>query len=1032
MIGPGPLPIEVVVRGMPSAHPRPAPPAERWPDHALVMTYQTARPGGGPLTYGMGRLLGPGLDPKPSWSFHGRSIRASAARRFFGPGSLPLEDFFEEAVFRSVYKPPLRAGLVTWSVPHFISSAAERVDARHGSYRFTLWTYVGQDGVRRPDRFRPRIRVAPSSGGRAAIGFDARKSPDPQDFVVGPDGKRTQYRGRFLTLHQLGYVLTGDDQLTPDQALRAWGIPKPGTADGVDGLARELDALCRLYEAMLEDLAFWPGSPVADRLGSPVALAKVSARKALGHRLPDERPGISRRAKAAALSGHLGGRSEVDIRHQALPVALSDGIAAYPATGELLGTGRWPQAERIEQRHLRRGHGLEGFVRWLLSLTVADLLTKPGLWRELAGVAFVEPDGDLLAVRGRAFQAGQGLGAETDETLLAPIAAGSQPIWEGLPDVVASKILTGRLPRMHEAYTWTPVGVPPGAKSVTLPGGVVWDPHLERRFGSRFPTLVAALAEIGLRSKDGTLRGLDQDQQDRVGTCAKNARNGIAYGVAVEYNPSNRTHPMWGGTGRGSLGVVGATKEEPGELVDPPVGMLATSGERLVLAILEHLVAEAGGSIMFMDTDSAAIVATPDGGELLAVPGGPHVDAEGRECVLALSFDQVVVILDRFRPLALATELSLPAFRVRRDGDGFRMQRTNPSRANLLSLFKVTSECIDDGRWVRTEALSVSTKRYVPFRRDEHGRPISIKPSGHVLGTLANFRLDGVVDWDGPGGVARAWEFGLGLLGAGPDADPKDLGIDLSQPVLQPFVARDPRDFLALGTSRFTVDRPDGIRPFEELLVPVPVGRGRGRIVAPAEPNAGRWRAMIYTDAKGRPFRVGTIASVTRGIDGLGASRDQGVVMAQDLASWLGSYFTRPVSGAVGPDGETCSSETKGMLATRPVRVVRVHVAGAEPHRRRDEEAVLGWDVQLAQDVPGRSRICVGCGSSLAGRARRWCTRCRRRSGVDRTAWKRPTAKRTCGCGCGEEAEKPHLYLNEAHRHRAKRARARIRSRGSS
>jgi hypothetical protein len=610
---------------------------------------------------------------------------------------------------------------------------------------------------------------------------------------------------------------------------------------------------------------------------------------------------------------------------------------------------------------------------------------------------------------------------EVDETLLAPAGTGSQSVWQGLPDVFASKILTGRLPPIPEVYTWAPIGTPSG-KAVELPGGVIWDPRLDHQSGSRFPTLAAALSEIGLRSKDGSLRELGQAQQDRVGACAKNARNAISYGAAVEYNPGKRTHPMWGWTG-----VVGTTKEEPGALVDPPVGMLATSGERLVLATLEQLVTQAAGSIMFMDTDSAAIVATPHGGETYPVAGGPGRDSEGRECVRALSFEEVRKILDRFRPLALATGLSLPAWHVRREGDGFRMDRTTPSRANLLSLFKVTSECIEDGRWVRTEALAVSTKRYVLFRRDGKGLPTSIKPSGHVLGTLANFRPGGAVDWDR---VGEAWELGLRLLGAGPHPG-RPPSLDLTQPVLQPFAAREPRDFLALGAARFTAGRPNGLRPFEELLVPVPIGRGRGRIVAPVEPDPARWSRTTYSDAKGQSFRADTIASATSGIAGLGAPRDQGVVMVQDLAFWLESYFSRPVSGAIGPDGKPCGFQTRGVLRTRPVRIVRVHVAGTEPHRRRDEEAVLGWDVQVAQDVPGKSRHCIGCGGPLEGRARKWCSRCRVRSGIDRTAWKRPTAERTCGCGCGEEVEKPHLYVNPTHRQRAKRARARTRSRAA-
>ena len=743
-------------------------------------------------------------------------------------------------------------------------------------------------------------------------------------------------------------------------------------------------------------------------------------------RTPDQRPGVSRRANAASLAAHHGGRSEIGGRHVAVPVALPDVIAAYTAIGEFTLTNYWLQADHIEQRHFRPGHGLEGFVHRLASLTIEDLLTKPELWPELAGVGLVESNEDVLAVRGRAFEAGHGLGRDDDSTILAPVAAGSVPIWQGLPDVVASFILTDRLPRILEAYTWAPVGVTPSARPVTLPGRVAWDPRLDRRKGSSFPTLAGALAEIVLRCKDDALPGIDAPAGRRLGGCVKVARNGVSYGAAVEYNPGRRSHPMWGGTGH-ACGVVGTTKEEPGELIDPPVGMLATSGCRLLLGLLERLVRDAGGHIAFMDTDAAAIVATPDGGDLIPVPGGPHRDTDDRECVRALSFDEVVEILDRFRPLAVATGLSIPAWRVRRDGDAFTMERTTPSRADLHSLFKITSECLEGDRWVRTEALAVSTKRYVLFRRDAAGKPVSAKPSAHVLGTLANFRADGVVSWDT---ASEAWELGLSWLGVGPSPVPAPRHLDLTQPVLQPFAPNDPRDFRALGEARFTVERPGGFRPFEELLVPVPVGRGHGRIVAPAEPDPARWSHLELTDAKGRSWLAGTIAQVTAGILGLGRGRGARRLVATDLESWLGSYFERPELGTLGPDDAPCGPQTKGILRIRPIRIVRVHVAGAEPHRRRQEEAVLGWDVRVAQDVPGQSRICIGCGGALEGTARTWCASCRvHRSGTSRVRSEQPVATRTCGCGCGEalslEQRADARYLDPAHKERARRTRAR-------
>jgi hypothetical protein len=258
----GPILFEQVVRALPMGSPRDPTGPEPWPDHSLVVVGRTARPGGGAATFGAARLLGGEMDHQ--WRFYGRQYHASQARRFFGedcsPPMLGLEEFLEESFWRSCYKLPLRASLVCWSVPAFVSSAAWAVDSRHDYYRFTLFTYIGQDGLRRRDRFRSRVRVRPSSGGRALVHFEDRQKPDPQDFVTRPNGKRGQYRGRFVSLSTLGYDLTGEDQLTRSIALELWGIDQP-SVDGPEGLAQELDATCALYEQMLNDLRRFPDAP---------------------------------------------------------------------------------------------------------------------------------------------------------------------------------------------------------------------------------------------------------------------------------------------------------------------------------------------------------------------------------------------------------------------------------------------------------------------------------------------------------------------------------------------------------------------------------------------------------------------------------------------------------------------------------------------------------------------------------------------------------------------------------------------------
>jgi len=57
----------------------------------------------------------------------------------------------------------------------------------------------------------------------------------------------------------------------------------------------------------------------------------------------------------------------------------------------------------------------------------------------------------------------------------------------------------------------------------------------------------------------------------------------------------------------------------------------------LLLAILERMVADVGGTYLMCDTDSMAIVASEHGG-LVPCKGGPYRMSDGTEAIKALSW----------------------------------------------------------------------------------------------------------------------------------------------------------------------------------------------------------------------------------------------------------------------------------------------------------------------------------------------------------------------------------------------------------
>ena len=135
------------------------------------------------------------------------------------------------------------------------------------------------------------------------------------------------------------------------------------------------------------------------------------------------------------------------------------------------------------------------------------------------------------------------------------------------------------------------------------------DPRLDRvRRGRRVRDLPTALAEVGLRAKAGTLDGVSPAHVLRLSGSVKVARNVAAYGGPVEFNPSSRAHSAWGPSGKLRRPV----HEELGWLTDPVVGSLVVAGCDVLLTLLKHLVAAAGGSTAFVDADAAFVLVDHD------------------------------------------------------------------------------------------------------------------------------------------------------------------------------------------------------------------------------------------------------------------------------------------------------------------------------------------------------------------------------------------------------------------------------------
>ena len=222
----------------------------------------------------------------------------------------------------------------------------------------------------------------------------------------------------------------------------------------------------------------------------------------------------------------------------------------------------------------------------------------------------------------------------------------SSRFWYTLPDLIASKILTGQAPTIRRALRFVPAGgQQPGLQPVALQGLITIDPRRE----DFFKRVVEARQEIRRSVPDH-----DHDsclcQDCRVARFLKVLANSGSYGIYAEMDPPRTARHRHRVRARPALPFTTkvAAPEDPGEYCFPPIAACITGAARLMLALLEHTVEDAGGTWMFCDTDSMAIVATENGGELIPCPGGNHQLPDGTPAIAALSYHQVDEIRARF------------------------------------------------------------------------------------------------------------------------------------------------------------------------------------------------------------------------------------------------------------------------------------------------------------------------------------------------------------------------------------------------
>lgn len=176
-------------------------------------------------------------------------------------------------------------------------------------------------------------------------------------------------------------------------------------------------------------------------------------------------------------------------------------------------------------------------------------------------------------------------------------------LWYALPDLVASKLLTGKTPVIEEAITFKPVGVQSGLQCIEVLKGVLLasdEDFIKKLIEER----------IRLKKEMKKVSGDKYRQLDLKQFILKIIANSTSYGIFIEVNTTDSDKQRVEVHGLNAFTCEVTRREEPGQAFNPIMATTITAGARLILATAEALTVQKGGYYAYCDTDSIFI--SPD------------------------------------------------------------------------------------------------------------------------------------------------------------------------------------------------------------------------------------------------------------------------------------------------------------------------------------------------------------------------------------------------------------------------------------
>jgi hypothetical protein len=427
--------------------------------------------------------------------------------------------------------------------------------------------------------YQPRIIIKHIDSKRSLINFS---TPYSKNYK-----KVNRYRGTFVDLKTLSFALTNENH-SLESACELFNVEHKKlkteehgkiTPEYIQYNINDVFATYDLFIALKNEFSKYKLSTPLNKLLSPASIGKEYFKEMGIKPFLELNPSFPKNMLGWIMTTYYGGRTEVHIRKTPIKVSYIDFTSMYPTQFVLLGLWNYVIADNIDVIEDNN------FDNMLSKIQLNDLTNKD-LWKTFNGIALVDVDNDILPLRAkyngkRAYNIGLNY-------------AKGKALWYTYPDIIASKLLTGKKPKIIKAFRFVPKGKQSNLSTINLFGKSI-DPKKD--------DFIRYLIEHRLEVKQKLKREPDNKDLKKEDFIAKIIANATSYGIFVEVNTENEkvNAEIYGI----SLFTCEVNKKERfGRAFNPIIATMLTSGSRLILAMVEAFVKQNNGYYAYCDTDA--------------------------------------------------------------------------------------------------------------------------------------------------------------------------------------------------------------------------------------------------------------------------------------------------------------------------------------------------------------------------------------------------------------------------------------------